>query len=345
MSCDYYFMKSNQLTVFFCFVALYQGIVPRPVTQSPSNHDELSRERCRTKLIKRTPSILSRPPIIQTLVRGEMIKDHVGSTQQVILSLPTKSSMSPKVVPVSLTQATNSAIENISSPIKSANIVPVSLLQTVIPVLSANAVSEATTTNASSGELHVKTEQPAEVTEAHFDLQSDSFISTDPPVKDEVPDEDVKQYLFESDADFAQQSDEKIVPDDGDSIDDGNSDADGKDDDVDDDEDNVDDVDTRREITKRPRMTLDLPCPDERFVFSRQNVLDTMKFCCECGTRVSERYYSDKVDRLAVTLVCEQGHTVDWNLQKIGRKKSSLSKSENVRHRQTEESPQPMETR
>ncbi|OQR69968.1 hypothetical protein BIW11_11939 [Tropilaelaps mercedesae] len=315
-------------TARLCALQLKQGVVPRPVTHTPPAFEEVV-QRPRVKIMK-PPSILTRPPIIQTLVRGELIKDPDGSTRQVIL-LPSNNSRTPlsqKIVPITMSQskATNFSIETSTmasvgaAASSSMNPVPVNAIQSVLPT-TATTTAMATHDDAGAQDVNqvrikeepndgdIDPEAPVAASPGNGETKLESIV------KLEATSDDVEQNVFDASEECAEESDERIVPDDGDC---GTGEVrDG----VLSDHEPDDDQAYGSDMAKRPRMTLDLPCADGRFVMTRQNVLDTMKFCCECGTRVSERYYSDKPDRLAVTLVCEQGHTTDWLLQKIIRKK------------------------
>lgn len=61
---------------------------------------------------------------------------------------------------------------------------------------------------------------------------------------------------------------------------------------------------------------IDLPCADEDFVISRQQIIELMKFCSQCGSPVGNRYYSDRSGALGVALICTAGHTVELSLSK-----------------------------
>ena len=61
---------------------------------------------------------------------------------------------------------------------------------------------------------------------------------------------------------------------------------------------------------------VDLPCADQAFVISRRHILEMVKFCSQCGSRIANRYYSDRADSLGVALICSKGHTVELSLGK-----------------------------
>ncbi|XP_003747877.1 uncharacterized protein LOC100904200 [Galendromus occidentalis] len=67
---------------------------------------------------------------------------------------------------------------------------------------------------------------------------------------------------------------------------------------------------------------IDFPCDDSAFLVSRQQILEMVKFCSRCGSRVANRYYSYRIDSLGVALICSAGHTVEVSL---GRNSSSRS--------------------
>ncbi|XP_022696863.1 uncharacterized protein LOC111264890 isoform X3 [Varroa jacobsoni] len=314
---------------------LERGVVPRPVTHAPQALDDIG-QRPRIKIMK-PPSILTRHPIIHTLVRGESTSDVNGACSRQVILVPTTSIRSPltgqMVVPLTVAPAakpTGPTMTSVSAATPSKTAVVASAIRThvsttTVPTDARTRIHAAVTAIQNLAPVRVK-EEPKDVDVGNNDCASCEPVYQDTPsqvddqasyvFKTEATDEVVEQSVFDADTDCVMESEEKIVPDDGESVEDDTANEFSADLDLDDEQ-----TDGSSELAKRPRMTRTLPCPDDRFVMSRQNILDTMKFCCECGTRVSERYYTDKPDRLAVTLVCEEGHTVDWILQKIIRKK------------------------